>query len=94
MAGERLFVDGDESSLLLQAYDRLREVEKAIRITTDRATMVLPEGEEEMRWLAARAAVEAGGEKAAPIQIEIRDLMKQTRHTFNRVMERLRNSLN
>ena len=41
-----------------------------------------------------QAAIEAGGEVTAPIQTEIRDLMKQTRNTFNRVMERLRSSLN
>ena len=94
MADEQLYVDDEESSFLLHAYDRLRSIEKAIRITTDRATTVVPEGGEELRWLAARAEMETMGEVSTPIKSEISDLMDQTRQTFNRVMERLKNSLN
>ncbi len=93
MAAEQLYVDDEESTFLLHAYDRLRGVEKAIRITTDRATTVLPEGRE-LRWMEARSIMEAVGEVSVPIHSEIRDLMNQTRQTFNRVMERLKNSLN
>ncbi len=93
MAAEQLYVDDEESTFLLHAYGRLRGVEKAIRITTDRATTVLPEGRE-LRWMEARSETEAVGEVSVPIQSEIRDLMDQTRQTFNRVMERLKNSLN
>ena len=93
MAAEQMFLSAPEGSLLLSAYDRLRDIEKTIRVTTDRATTALPGGAG-LRSLAAQVgstADAAGG--GTSIQAEVTELMGRTRETFLRVMDRLKSNL-
>ncbi|MEW6750736.1 MAG: bifunctional [glutamate--ammonia ligase]-adenylyl-L-tyrosine phosphorylase/[glutamate--ammonia-ligase] adenylyltransferase [Candidatus Latescibacterota bacterium] len=64
---------------LQEAYARLRRVEKAMRIASDRAEDRLPEGRELAVLARALGETDAGRFAA-----EIRALMEQTRQTFSR----------
>jgi len=70
----------EEGSFLLEAYERLREIEKAKRIASEQAEDVLPEG----RTLEILARTCGHAEGDALVQ-EVRALMQETRQVFNRI---------
>ena len=75
---EQGLVEEDTGHLLLEAYDRLREVEKGMRIASEKAEDELPEGHE----LEVLARVVSRGD-AEDLRREIEALMRETRGVFD-----------
>ncbi len=69
-----------EGRFLLDAYDRLREVEKAMRRASNQASQVLP-GERELAPLARSL----GQQEPEALLREVEDLMRETRRIFTRL---------
>ncbi|MBM3279968.1 MAG: hypothetical protein FJY95_18115 [Candidatus Handelsmanbacteria bacterium] len=77
---ERLGQTGElaGAQFLLDAYDRLRGIEKALRLASDQAENILPEGGELI--VLARTLGQPGPEA---LVAEVAELMRQTRGLFN-----------
>ncbi|MBI2504485.1 MAG: bifunctional [glutamate--ammonia ligase]-adenylyl-L-tyrosine phosphorylase/[glutamate--ammonia-ligase] adenylyltransferase [Candidatus Latescibacteria bacterium] len=70
----------EEAQFLLDAYDRLRGIEKGMRLASDQADNILPEG----RGLAALArSVGPPGPEALVAEVE--ELMRRTRGLFDKI---------
>ena len=82
LIGEGLIARG-EGSILLDAHERLRDVEKAFRMTGNRPRKELPEGRE--LTVLARALGEPDGDR---LKSEIADQMKRTREILEGVFGR------
>ena len=76
---------GDGRGLLL-AYERLRQLQKALRLGEGQAGHVLP-ADPAARSILARAV---GAGDAAALTAEVSGLMRQTRRLFDQVLDRLR----
>ena len=74
-------VNEAEGKFLLAAYDRFREVEKGMRMASEQASNVLPTGGD-----LARLGQVVGQHQPEAFQAEIEDLMKETRHLFERLL--------
>ena len=74
--------DRERGAALSSAYERLREVEKGMRMTSDRPHTTLPRGERELRSL-ARAI---GSSDGPALRSEIEDLMNSTRNIFTQTL--------
>ena len=70
-----------EADFLLHAYDRLREVEKGMRMDTEQASNTLPAGRE-----LAGLAQALGHREPQDFEEDIKGLMKETRHIFDRLL--------
>jgi len=75
-------IDRECGSALSSAYDRLREVEKGMRMTSGRPHTTLPRGERELRSL-ARAV---GSRDGPALRSEIEDLMDSTRNIYTQTL--------
>ena len=73
-------IEGGDGRFLLDAYERLRLVEKGMRIASEQAEEVLPNGRE-LEVLARGAGVM----EAEVFIREISELMEKTRQIFNRI---------
>ena len=78
---EKGIVDAADGRFLLQAYDRFREVEKAIRIASNQGIQVLPDGHD---LVAIERAV--GIDIPGGLVPELTGLMAKTRSVFNRLI--------
>lgn len=70
----------DEAQFLLDAYDRLRGIEKGMRLASDQAENALPEGRE---LVALARSVGQHGPEALVAEVE--ELMGRTRGLFNKI---------
>ncbi len=75
------YLDEREGRSLLDAYERLRGIEKSMRIASEQAPNVLPSGRE--LELLARAA---GRREPEDLSAEIRSVMQETRRIFTRTI--------
>lgn len=76
---EHGLLPADEGEFLLEAYDRLRAVTKAMRIDRDQGEETLPEGRE--LEVLARAV---GRPDGTALKVEVEALMQETRRVFER----------
>ena len=75
------YLDDREGRFLLDTYERLRGIEKCMRISSEQAPNVLPRGRD--LELLARAA---GRRKPGELEQEVRTLMHETRGIFTRTI--------
>ena len=75
------YLEKDQGRFLLDAYERLRGIEKSMRIASEQAPNVLPRGGE--LALLARAA---GRREPDDLEQEVRALMQETRRIFTRAL--------
>ena len=75
------YLDDREGRFLLDAYERLRGIEKCMRISSEQAPNVLPRGRD--LELLARAA---GRREPGELEEEVRTLMHETRGIFTRTI--------
>ena len=75
------YLDDREGRFLLDTYERLRGIEKCMRLTSEQAPNVLPRGRE--LELLSRAA---GMRKPGELEEEVRTLMQRTRDIFTRTI--------
>ena len=79
-------LDGDDGRGLLLAYERLRQLQKALRLGEGHASHVLP-ADPAARSILARAV---GAGDADELTAEVSGLMGRTRRSFDRVLDRVR----
>ncbi|MSR83840.1 MAG: hypothetical protein EXS58_13120 [Candidatus Latescibacteria bacterium] len=70
----------EETQFLLDAYDRLRGIEKGMRLASDQADNILPEGRE-----MAALARSVGQHSPEALVAEVQELMRRTRGLFNQI---------
>lgn len=87
--GECEFIPAQERASLLMYYDRFREVEKGMRMASDRPDTKLPTGAGELRALARTV----GARDGRALEMEMKDLMAATRRIYKGTIADFSNSL-